>query len=880
MFFVVKSYMKRALLLAAGLLSAIIMPGQNLPVLSPDSSVKTGILPNGMSYYIISNPTIAGKADFALVQKVGTDNIPDSSAHRAVQISRDALAAFSRDENVSVQGFYASHGVTPGKEGYVKVSDNATVFRFEDVLLSRPEVLDSALLVLLDIADRARMSEDAFIKKWYSPSDQAVVIAGDVAPGAVADKLKMISYMTPPSMSSPRKEYIWEEKDSAEFIRMNDAHEGLSTLTAVWSSARTPREYMNTVQPAIYEMFLAELGMIAENYIRQSLNEEGIPYAQVTSGRRTSVQSSGDEAFSISVTVAEKDFPDAARITAEVMGRIDAGKTHLHDVVRMKRICMDQAKEQAFSPVVSNSDHVDKCVTAFIYNGSLASLKSKVDFLAGRAIADTVELRLFNSISSALLDKERNLRLSYSHEMPEDSVRAVFSNAWDSFADKADSSSCAVRKGLDFPPLSGQKMKIRSEKTDHMSKGTEWTFSNGFKVVYRRMPTGGRFHYTLALNGGFGSIEDIEKGEGGYISDYFMLGRISGMPADDFIASLAEEGMSMDAYTGLNATMISGSADDDRFDFMLRALIAAINSWHIDDEAVRRYESCEPLRNVLRMGTKTEMVAKVNEIMCPDYKHVSYKMLDSLPHALAAKADKFFRELFMKTNDGVLILLGDVDPAVLKKTLPAYVDGFKTTDRAFRRPLVRYQPSSGWSTYTVDGDRNSVDIALSVPMALTADNYMTAEIAAMVLRKNLSDAVADTGMYPSLSHECRIYPNERVNFHISLNEVSGNGFSSGTEQAGPIEALAIVRSVLSGVGEVEVRSEDVEAFKKQLLAGLEVEMKKPFYWLNVISRRHLAGKDFTTSHEARIKSVTADKVKGFLSKLNEGTRVEYIVSKK
>ena len=144
----------------------------------------------------------------------------------------------------------------------------------------------------------------------------------------------------------------------------------------------------------------------------------------------------------------------------------------------------------------------------------------------------------------------------------------------------------------------------------------------------------------------------------------------------------------------------------------------------------------------------------------------------------------------------------------------------------------------------------------------------------------LSEALADSGMYLELSHECRIYPNERVNFHISLNEVSGNGFSSGTEQAGPIEALAIVRSVLSGVGEVEVRSEDVEAFKKQLLAGLEVEMKKPFYWLNVISRRHLAGKDFTTSHKARIKSVTADKVKGFLSKLNEGTRVEYIVSKK
>ena len=58
-----------------------------------------------------------------------------------------------------------------------------------------------------------------------------------------------------------------------------------------------------------------------------------------------------------------------------------------------------------------------------------------------------------------------------------------------------------------------------------------------------------------------------------------------------------------------------------------------------------------------------------------------------------------------------------------------------------------------------------------------------------------------------------------------------------------------------------------------------MEMKIPFYWLNVISRRHLAGKDFTTSYEARIKSVTVDRVKDILSRLDEGTRVEYIVSR-
>ena len=878
MVFMKNSHSKRLLLFVAGLLSAIIMPAQDLPVLTPDKAVKTGVLPNGTSYYIVSNPTIKGMADFALVQKTGTENIADTTSYRAVSVARDALTVLPRSGGVSVQEFFSSHGVTPGNEGFVTVSNNATQFHFHDVTLSKPAVLDSALLMLLDMVDRISTTEDEFIRKWYAPSDQAVVIAGDVDATAVADKLKMISYMTPHVSSTARKEYVWEERDTARYVQLPSSHEGLSTFTAVWNSSRTPKEYMNTVQPAIYENFMSELGMVAEEYVKRSLRENGVPYAEVVSRHRTSVQSAGDEAFMVTVSVDGKDFAKTVGLVSQEIGRIDAGRTDVRDLMRMKRIAMDDLKEQVLVPSVGNSEYVDRCVAAFLYNGSLATLKTKVDFLAGRVLADSTELRLFNSISSALLDPERNLEVSYTHPMQEDSLRAIVKENWSSakeFTRKTYSSDDI----LPFEFYDGPKLKV-VEKTDHMSKGLEWTFSNGFKVVYRRMPTGRRLYYTLALNGGFSSITDLAKGEGGYVSDYFLLSRICGMPADEFIAVLASEGMSLDVHTGLNATMISGSVDDDKMDFMMNSLLSALYDRRIDENAVKYYESCEPLRNALRKGTPAEMVAKVNEIMCPDYDHVSYRMLDKLSPDLAKKAHRFYQNILQKTNDGVLIILGDVDPAVLKKMMLKYAGEFEVTDIAFRKPLVRYQPASGWSTYTVEGESNSVDIALSLPFTLTADNLMAAEVAAMVLKKNLSEAIAETGMYLTLSHECRIYPNERMNIHISLNEISENGFSSDTQHTGTIEALNIVRSVLSGTQGVEVTKEDIEAFKAQLKTGLEMEMKVPFYWLNVISRRHLAGKDFTTNHDARIKSVTPEKVKTIISRLNEGTRVEYIVSKK
>lgn len=879
MFFMGKSCIKSVLLCVVGLLFAIIVPAQDLPVLPADKAIKTGSLPNGTKYYLVSNPTIKGVADFALIQKTGIGNLTDSSANMAMSVARDALAELPRCGGSSVQEFFTSHGVNPGQDGFVRVTDNATEFHFKDVLLSKPEVLDSALLVILDMVDRVSTTDDVFVRNWYAPSDQAVIVSGDINPDSVAEKLKLMSYMTPYVKSADRIAYVWNERDSAQYVKLPVEKEGLSSITATWYSSRIPKEDMNTVQPIIYEMFMTQIGMVAEEYLQRNLRLNDIPFADISSGCRTSVQTSGDEAFSVSMYVSDEDFSDAVRVFSGVMGGIDAGSTDVRDLKKVQRVFLDSANDMAEKPFSTNAEYVDQCMTAFLYNGSLSTLQTKVDFLTGRVLADSTELRLFNNISSALLDPERNLTITYSSPMSQDSLRTIFSSSWSSNEDVVFTGTGNTVADIPFYAFDDVKVRIRSEKTDHMSKGKEWLFSNGFKVIYKQLLGLDRIHYNLALNGGFGAVEGLERGEGGYVSDYFFLSRIYGMPADEYLSLLASEGMSVDVYVGLNNMMVSGGADEDKTDLMLKALVSIMNGRVLDEEAVKYHEAGERIRNLMRMGTTAEMKVKINDIMCPDYDFVSHKMLDSIPEGLSYKAERFFRSQSAKTNDGVLIIVGDLDENLLKKQLTEYVGGFIVTDRAFKRPLVRYQPTSGWSTYTVQGDRNSVDIAMSVPIALTADNFMAAEIAAMVLKKNLSDAVIDTGMYLELSHECKIYPSERIEFHIALKEASPEGFASDVEHSGPIEALAVVRSVLSGMSGTEVTAEDVETFKNQFMSRMNHEMKEPFYWLNVISRRHLAGKDFTTGHESRIKAVNVDKVKAVLSTLKDGSRVEYIVSR-
>ena len=84
--------------------------------------------------------------------------------------------------------------------------------------------------------------------------------------------------------------------------------------------------------------------------------------------------------------------------------------------------------------------------------------------------------------------------------------------------------------------------------------------------------------------------------------------------------------------------------------------------------------------------------------------------------------------------------------------------GFKTRESAFRRPSLRYQPVSGWSTYEFDGKEESIDVVMSVAMPMTMENYVTAAVAARVLEKGLAASLSETGMYPkvvSVASACR-----------------------------------------------------------------------------------------------------------------------------
>lgn len=858
-----KSIYKQLYAFVAFICFAISVPAQDLPKLAADPSVRQGVLPNGMTYYISVSQASKGQADFALVQKTG--QCTDSLASCTAEAVREALSGVHRLGGRSPQEFMISHGAKAGRRGFAEVHDDATVFRFPGVRLSDgPAVLDSALLVMMDMTERISLSDDEWVRKWYAPSDQAVIVSGDIDAGAVAEKLKMLSYMTPKRESAERKGYEWESRPMP-VIDSEGGNDGLAAVSLTWRSARPPCSFMDTVQPETFSMTMHSLGSIACERVRKALMNNGIPAAGVTYDYNDAADGPYDETFSVTAYVDASDSEEALLSMTEVMASLDGPGASLNEYKIARYGYLDGLYDVA--DLKSDREYIDRCISAFLYNSSLASASGRLKFHESRNLPDTTGLRLFNDIVSALLDGSRDLTVSCPGVADEAVLKARMDSVWNvsSSAGLVNSSAPNLRDTVSFPGIGG-KVRIKSNKKDHLSGGSVWIFSNGFKVVYKKMPSSGRIYYTLALNGGYGSISGLEAGEGAFLSDYLDLCYTAGLKGTDFKKILAAERISMQAKVNLSNTLVSGYAPKGKVTLLMKALAALAEERRPDDAAFEYYMACEELALRFNEGTRMARMTAIDSIMCPGYIYSSYKSPGKLDAGLLAKAEKFYAGQFDKMNDGVLAIVGDIDEEVLRKALLEYVGAFSTKETAFRRPVVKYQPVSGWSTYTVDGAAGSVDVVMSTRMPLTADNYASAAVAAMILEQRLAETVSGAGMSVDLSYNCRIYPEERLNLMISVPE---------TPDA--IDALALLRSELSEMSQAEIDGGRLAACKAALKHEVASEMKSPLYWTNAIALRYLDGKDFTTGCQARIDAVTSKSVKAIFELLESGSKVEYII---
>lgn len=775
-----KNGFARLLAVVSGLFFSIIVPAQELSLLPADPAIVHTVLPNGLTCYAVANPYVKGFADYALVSK----------------------------------------------------AERQTLMSINDVLSSDEVKSDSTLFVL--------MKQVACLEVT---SDLAVIACGDINPSKVLEKLKYMSYMIPTGGVGFKFEYPEEKPTSVVFDESLDEHSGMVTVRGSWTSPRIPEYLMNTVQTAVYDKVIYELGVILTDRVRKDLRGSDIPVADVRFNHSGSLHTSGSETFTISVTLLPEHAGAADDALHRALAETDLVGAPGSDLRLAENRYFRHLSYLSSTVERTNKEYMDRCIMAYLYNAPLSSSRERLDFFKSKNLSDQSREMMFHGISSALIDVD------------DDSLLFEAKDVYN------------LSDTLSFPDIC-PKVKIRSSKKDPLSSGTVWTFSNGLKVVYKKMPTARTMYYSLALNVGYGSVDGLRKGEGAFMSDFLDLCYISGMKSADFKKVLSLSGVTMDQKVSVTDIIVRGEVSDRNIPLLMKSLLAVVNERTLDTAACSYYFKSENLR-LNHVKNSQSVPAAIDSLFCKDYIYSSYKSAGHLYEDTMDKAAQLWDEASSRMNDGVLVLVGDMDETALKKILLQYAGGFRTRESASLRTGKTYQMVSGSTAYTAAGEDETVVVAMSTRLPMTMENHIAARLASKELEHQLAERLAPCGMVVRLSSSLTLYPEDRYNVMLSVRPAEGRKM--------PEDALELIRAALGSLAIGLPEGNHLKAYKDDLKHSYGLSLQEPEYWVAAMTRRYVDGKDFTTGFPAKTDAVTSEKVKDVIAALQKGGRIEYVI---
>lgn len=853
----------KAVATASVMALAVSAAAQELPQLGRASEVVTGSLPDGIKYYIVTNPGSGGYADYALVQR-------ESIGERE---SREALLDLPHFHDPSPYRFLASKGVSYKEMGFIRTDDGANIFRFEDVPTSDAAAADSTLMMIFDLCS-------------LSNKEQAIVISGDVSVDNIKGKMSIFSLMIPQlEPPVPARPYHFEGSEDLNLISLMTSTSGSAAITVEYAIPRTPPAYLNTMQVYVNEMLCGELGIVIERRIAESFRRAALPVADISTSYMDSSRGGGDEMFSITLHVAEEDLVRATQTLSDVLADIDLRGVGVEELDSASKTYIHKFARRVASGGVSNAEWLDRCISSYLYGTRLSSLSDQLKFLRSKDLGGESTIGIFTGFASALLDPQRNLTLTYETPggvVAEEELSAAFREAWTvrSETNLYEQPSRIKSDTLWSSMPKSPRVKLRSEDSEPVSGGNIWTFSNGIRVVYRQVKGASDFHYALFSRGGYSYIKGLGKGEGAFVSDVFSAQRIAGIPQYDMAAILDERGVELRREVGIADTRVYGSAPVGELDFVLKTLVTMATESEPVPCDMDYFRSCEKIHLEFQRLGEGGVRATADSIMRPDYMYSQYKRFDNLGTDLAAKTAAYTASRLSKLGDGMLVIVGGVDRETLLSTLQRRLGALSAERTNPPRPQGQYRLRSGWSTYQVRSDVKSegeVFVSMSSMTPVTMERLAACRVAEMIMARALTDALSEYGMYAEVSNDIEVFPQERMTMSITCRASRSSGLPAGISPVAADQAVHVIRRAVDDITLTEVKTAGLNICKAVITKELAIAQSSQSYILESVIMRYSEGKDFSTRYKDTLKSLSASDVQDMLSIFAKGSKVEYIV---
>ena len=559
--------MKRFFISLALMFIALTTFGQTqLPV---DPNVRIGKLDNGLTYYIRHNSQPAQRAEFYLATNVGAYQEEDDQDGLAHFLEHMCFNGTKNFPDKTLLEYLQGIGAEFGRNINASTGFEQTQYMLNNIPIIREGIIDSCLLVLHDYAhyvtcdpeeidaergvilEERRSRRDAnwrifermlpyyygdtkmarrtliggeeqlktfkyesltnFYRKWYNPDMQAVIVVGDFDVDMMEQKIKN-TFSSIPAPETPTVKPVIPIPGNEEPVVavITDPEATSSSIGLIWRGDAMPKEYASTDVAFMTDIIKIIIGGAFAERMEAITASSTAPFISGNLGISSLVE--GTDAVMAEVSFKDGEYKKALEAFYTEIERIKRYGITEGELERAKMELISSAERGVeAAPTRKNPQLVYPILTHFFHNNYM--LEPEMELQLVQAMCAQLPAMVFQQLIDQLITEE-NMVIAYTApereglaHPTEAELLAIIEQV------KASEIAAPVEETSNEPLLDANAIKAGKIKKEKESAygATEWTLSNGVKVVY--LPTAHKndeVQVRVVMNGGRSLIETAE----------------------------------------------------------------------------------------------------------------------------------------------------------------------------------------------------------------------------------------------------------------------------------------------------------------------------------------------------------------------------------
>ncbi|MCF8363579.1 MAG: insulinase family protein [Prolixibacteraceae bacterium] len=703
-----------------------------------EPKLRTGVLDNGMTYYIRHNEEPKNRASFYIIQNVGALLENDDQNGLAHFLEHMAFNGTENFEGKGILNTLENHGVAFGRNINAYTSFNETVYNLSDVPTTHEGLVDTCLLVLHDWSDRLSLTEEEidlergviaeewrtrrtasfrlrnqwfpvvfkgskwavrdvigdttvikyhdpetlrdFYHDWYRTDLQAIAIVGDIDVDEVEAKVKeLFSEIEAVDNPKERPDFKIPEHDETYFALATDDEASQSSINLYIFDENKDGEEKTYAD--IREMYIRSLyNSMTGQRINELLQKGTPPFINGYTQRGGFVR--GYDAYMIGATA--NDGEEAKALEAIMT---ETQRVKQHGFVESE---LERAKTNMLTRLESRYNERDKIrndefCREYVQNYLKASPVPGIEeeFRFAKEILPTISAEEVSSKADEWITQENRAIVitgpTDAEHLSEDEAMAIInkveSTEVEPYVDAASGTSLISEE------LEGSA--IVSEKKLEDFDAVEWTLANNTKVVYRHADYEKDNVSLRAFSEGGSSLWDAE-----YVPDLDMATTfVEAYGVGDYDAvtlqkMLTGKKVSMSPTLGSLTEGFSGSSTPKDFETMMQLAYLYFEKPRFDQEAhnalMSRYKAF--VANMQKDPRKI-MQDSLSFIFNDYHPRVRTLNTEFLNDVSFEDIQKIYNDRIKDAGDFTWFIVGNIDEETAKTMAQKYLGSLTDSDR-------------------------------------------------------------------------------------------------------------------------------------------------------------------------------------------------------